>query len=117
MKAKERRGRHAKAQRKHAASLRAQKIPRREDIARAFLEAARRDVAVHRSVNIGRAEAGLWKRLFNGTVAVLAERGFDPQASIERLMRALRPVPGSPSEDGDEEDRAGAPGNETAISA
>jgi hypothetical protein len=38
-------------------------------------------------------EAGLWKRLFNGTVDVLVERKFDRQASKLRLVRVLRPMP------------------------
>jgi hypothetical protein len=92
MKAQDRR-RHAEAQRRHAQRRREQHIPRREDLARAFLEAARRDVAAHRGANIGKVEAGLWKRLFDGAVAVLVERRFDREASILRLMRALRSMP------------------------
>ena len=101
MRAKDRR-RHAAIQRLHVQRYRERGVPRREDIARAFLEAARRDLAAHRIVNVARAESGLWKRLFNGTVAVLVERGFDRESSILRLMRILRPTPSDsalPAED------------------
>lgn len=85
------RRRHAVNQRQHAKRLREQGIPRREDLARAFLEAARRDVDSHRIVNIRKAESGLWKRLFDGTIAVLVERKFNREASVRRLGRALLP--------------------------
>ncbi|MDQ7251269.1 hypothetical protein [Dongia sedimenti] len=117
MRAKERRGRHAEAQRKHAASLRAQKIPRRADLARALLDAACRDVALIQSVNIESADADLWRRLMSGALAELARRGFDLKHSRKRMMGALRPKPGSPGAEGDEEgDDACPSGNETAIS-
>ncbi|WP_395022669.1 hypothetical protein [Dongia sp.] len=59
-------------------------------------EAARRDVTAHRSVNIGKVEAGVWKRLFKGTVGVLVERRFDRHASTLRLVRLLLPASGHP---------------------
>jgi hypothetical protein len=96
MRPKDRR-RHAAIQREHAKRHREQKIPRKEDLARAFLEAARRDVLAHRSVNIRKTESGLWRRLFDGTVDVLVERTFDRQASTLRLVRVLLPASADPA--------------------
>ncbi len=115
MKAQDRR-RHAEAQRKHAKLQREQRIPRRVDLALALLEAARRDVARNRIVNIGSVDKDLWSRLVSGALAVLNERRFDQRHSRERMLRSLRPMPGAPTGDADAEEDAGASGNESLIS-
>jgi hypothetical protein len=114
MRAQDRR-RHAEAQRKHAKRQREQRIPRRSDLALALLEAARRDVAINRIVNIGSVDADLWTRLVSGALAVLGER-FDARHSRQRLMRSLRPVPGASTMDADAAEGTAAVGRKTAIS-
>lgn len=116
MRARERQ-RHAEVQRKHAKRNREKGIPGKSDLASALLEAARRDFAANHSLSIGKPQAALWRRIVSEAVAVLGERGFDPQHSRKRFIRTLRPMPGGGATTGpDAEEGTGAGQTETTIS-
>ena len=77
--------RHAAAQRRYAARLKDQGIPRSADVGRAFLKAARGCLA-ERPVG-GDPEA--WKRLYATALAILEVRGTSLETAKHRLDRML----------------------------
>jgi len=82
-------GKHAKAQRKHAAKLKRKGIPRSEDIARALLAALRETCRDKELSTEGLVQATVpW---LTRAVMQLEERGFERRPAVERLVRRIFP--------------------------
>src|SRR3546814_2510012 len=88
--------RHAAAQRRHAARLKARGLPRQDDLARALFAAARSCLA-DRPV---KGDRKTWALLLDGARKELLARGFADDAAWPRLRQAL----GLPDPDGRSEE-------------
>lgn len=77
---------HVVAQRRYAARLIEEGIPRADDLARAVLHAA----ALCAPSDLASEEGRLWRRIMGTAVNILADRGFERAAVHDRLVRTIK---------------------------
>ena len=84
----DRRARQTAAQRRYAKRLKEKKAPRRTDLARALIHAARTSFA---GGNLHPTEATIWTSLIDMTVNILVSEGFSRKEVRKRLLSVLHP--------------------------